>query len=155
MNQAIISNSAEETAHIAQKTANQIHEQKLPQIFCLSGPMGAGKSVFARAFIRHMMNDNNLEVPSPTFTLLQQYEASSQTLWHFDLYRLEEADEIYELGWEEAISQTNAKNILLIEWPERLGILRPSCYTDIKITPINEALREITINVINETNKNI
>jgi tRNA threonylcarbamoyl adenosine modification protein YjeE len=76
-----------------------------------------GKSTFARAFIRHIAKRPNLEVPSPTFTLVQSYTDLSRPVWHFDLYRLEFPEEVEELGLDEALSTA----ISLIEWPERLG----------------------------------
>lgn len=138
--------SEEQTIKVAQSIATACASNS-GKIFCLSGPMGAGKSVFARAFIRHLMNEPNLEVPSPTFTLVQTYDAPNQQIWHFDLYRLEDPDEIYEIGWEEAIDNTS-NNILLIEWPEKLGVLAPSCYTEITIKPIDDVNRDITITEI-------
>lgn len=88
----------------------------------LSGPLGAGKSVFARSLIRTLMNAPDLEVPSPTFTLVQLYEMADREIWHFDLYRLKRPEHIYELGLEEAL----ANGIALVEWPERLENLGPS-----------------------------
>lgn len=88
-------------------------------VILLNGDLGAGKTVFSRAFIRSYCNDQSIDVPSPTFTLLQTYENSKTNIYHFDLYRLAEAEEIYEIGWEEAI----ADGISLVEWPERLGDL--------------------------------
>lgn len=90
-------------------------------ILCLQGPLGAGKSVIARSIIQSLLNNGELEVPSPTFTLAQTYEWHDTLIWHFDLYRLEDPEEIYEIGWEEALSN----GLLLIEWPERLGPLKP------------------------------
>lgn len=81
----------------------------------LEGDLGAGKSVFARALIRACLNDENAEVPSPTFTLVQHYPTPSQdTIWHYDLYRLEDAEELIELGLDEALEH----GICLIEWPQ-------------------------------------
>jgi tRNA threonylcarbamoyladenosine biosynthesis protein TsaE len=87
----------------------------------LKGELGAGKTTLARAILRAAAEDHNLIVPSPTFTLVEVYETSRGTYWHFDLYRLETPQQIYELGWEEA----QADGIVLIEWPERLGDLLP------------------------------
>lgn len=96
-------------------------------IILLHGDLGMGKSVFCRALIRALCHDEALEVPSPTFTLVQIYEAGGLAIWHFDLYRLADPDEIYETGWEEAL----AGGIVLVEWPERLGSLKPKRYTEI------------------------
>ena len=65
-------------------------------VFALYGTLGMGKSVFARAFVQELCG--NQEVPSPTFTLLQTYEAPNFDIYHFDLYRLKSAEEIFEIG---------------------------------------------------------
>jgi tRNA threonylcarbamoyladenosine biosynthesis protein TsaE len=89
-------------------------------IIALSGELGAGKTSFARAFIR--AGGGNEEVPSPTFTLVQLYDLPGGAIWHFDLYRLRHAEEAWELGIEDAFRD----GISLIEWPERLGLLLPA-----------------------------
>jgi tRNA threonylcarbamoyladenosine biosynthesis protein TsaE len=86
----------------------------------LEGELGAGKTVFARAFLRAATGDPALEVPSPTFTLVQSYETPIGLVHHFDLWRLEGPGGLAELGWEEA-----QDGVLLLEWPDRLGGLRP------------------------------
>ena len=88
----------------------------------LSGPIGSGKSAFARALIRHRLGDPRAEVPSPTFTLVQTYDTPEGEIWHADLYRLGHVDEIVELGLEEAFDTA----LCLIEWPDRLGTLAPT-----------------------------
>jgi len=113
-------------------------------VVCLYGALGAGKSVFARALIRALCGDATLDVPSPTFTLVQTYDAPPAedlavdgfTIWHFDLYRLNGADEIYELGWEEALLPDA---IALVEWPERLRLLLPARVIKIEIRPGEDA----------------
>jgi tRNA threonylcarbamoyladenosine biosynthesis protein TsaE len=69
-----------------------------------------------------------LNVPSPTFTLIQTYNTELGEVYHFDLYRLKSPEELYEIGWEDALSS----GILLVEWPERLGYLTPK--TAISVT---------------------
>lgn len=82
----------------------------------LSGPIGAGKSTLARAFIRARCGAAE-EVPSPTFTLVQVYEDGKTEIWHADLYRLNHPDEVWELGLDDAFTGA----ITLVEWPDRLG----------------------------------
>jgi tRNA threonylcarbamoyladenosine biosynthesis protein TsaE len=90
-------------------------------VVALQGDLGAGKTTLARAILRAACGDPALVVPSPTFTLVEVYDAPVASFWHFDLYRLEEPEQVYELGWEEA----RADGIVLIEWPQRLGHLLP------------------------------
>ncbi len=87
----------------------------------LKGDLGAGKTTLARALIRAAAADPDLIVPSPTFTLVEVYDTPRGAYWHFDLYRLDDPEQVYELGWEEAL----AEGIVLLEWPERLGRLLP------------------------------
>jgi len=87
----------------------------------LSGPIGAGKSHFARHLIRTRLG-RDTEVPSPTYTLVQTYEDPDADIWHCDLYRLGSPDEALELGLDEAMETA----ICLIEWPDRLGDLAPA-----------------------------
>lgn len=86
-------------------------------VIALHGNLGAGKTSFARAFVRAFHGSEDEEVPSPTFTLVQTYGGPRGELWHVDAYRLKEPDEILELGLDDAFPD----GILLIEWPERLG----------------------------------
>jgi tRNA threonylcarbamoyladenosine biosynthesis protein TsaE len=87
----------------------------------LEGPLGAGKSAFARALIRAAAADPALEVPSPTFTLVQSYETRRGRIHHFDLWRLAGPADLAELGWDQALA-----DIVVVEWPDRLGTLRPA-----------------------------
>ncbi len=89
-------------------------------VLALKGDLGAGKSTLARALIRALADDPTLDVPSPTFTLVQSYDTRIP-VHHFDLYRLSSADELNELGFDEALTQGAA----LVEWPERVGAHLP------------------------------
>ncbi len=86
----------------------------------LSGPLGAGKSTFARALLRAACADPAMEVPSPTYTLVQTYDAPGLILHHYDLWRLDGPDALAELGWDDART-----GVVLVEWPDRLGALAP------------------------------
>lgn len=120
------SHSEDETKEIARNFASTL---KAGDIIAMQGTLGMGKSVFARELIRTLSKNPELEVPSPTFTLVQIYDIEPTPIWHYDLYRIENPDEIWELGWEEGLD--NAINI--IEWPENLGNLLPKNHIRIAI----------------------
>ena len=107
---------------------------------CLTGPLGAGKSSFARALIRELTSPDE-EVPSPTYTLVQAYQGPDFEIAHFDLYRLEDPEEIYEIGWEDALSG----GVALVEWPQRLGTHVPPNAKRIRIETLAGESRRITI----------
>ena len=136
----VISKSEEDTAKAAQDLAATL---KAPQIIMLNGTLGMGKTVFARALIRALCEEPNLEVISPTFTLVQTYETETASIYHYDLYRIEDPDEILELGWEDSI----VEGITIVEWPERLAAYKPAQYLDITISNSDnsETQREIHI----------
>lgn len=85
-------------------------------LVALTGDLGAGKTTFARAFIRAVLADPMAEVPSPTFTLVQTYETDTYTLYHTDLYRLRDPEEVYDLG----LDDDRGDAVLLVEWPDRM-----------------------------------
>jgi tRNA threonylcarbamoyladenosine biosynthesis protein TsaE len=98
----------------------------------LAGPFGAGKTAFARAFLRAATGDPALVVPSPSFTLVQTYALPTGVeVWHFDLWRVAGEDELAELGWDEARG-----GIALVEWPERLSSLAPEDALTVALAPV-------------------
>lgn len=100
---------------------------KAGELIGLLGALGAGKTTFARFFIKSLVPSAE-EIPSPTFSMVQSYQGLQVTLWHFDCYRLIWPEAVFELGWEEAI-----QGIVLVEWPERLGDLLPAEYLQIHL----------------------
>ncbi len=96
----------------------------------LTGMLGAGKSTFARAFLRAASGDLSLDVPSPSYTLVQSYDTARGRVHHFDLWRLDGPAALVELGWDEA-----REDIVLVEWPDRLGGLRPEGALEITLLP--------------------
>ena len=113
------------TARLGAAIAAQL---RAGEAVCLSGPLGAGKSTLARALVRTLTTADE-EVPSPTFTLVQFYEGPRLQVAHFDLYRLSNPDEAYEIGLDEALDEGAA----VIEWPERLAGRLPPDRLDIEI----------------------
>lgn len=112
------------TARLAQRLAPHL---QAGDVLALHGGLGAGKTTFARALISAMRGAAT-EVPSPTYTLVQTYEAGPLTIYHFDLYRLENPDEVRELGWDEA-----ASGLALIEWPLKAGDHLPAWRLDLTL----------------------
>ncbi|MEL7429832.1 MAG: tRNA (adenosine(37)-N6)-threonylcarbamoyltransferase complex ATPase subunit type 1 TsaE [Pseudomonadota bacterium] len=131
--QSIITASEAETRQLAQDIALVLQPGDL--VF-LSGDLGSGKSVMARAMVRFLAGDENLEVPSPTYTIAQTYDAAL-AVTHYDLYRLQGIDELDELGWSEQLES----GCLIMEWPER-------CFDE----PPDEAVR-ITIETRDENQR--
>ncbi|VTZ51475.1 tRNA (Adenosine(37)-N6)-threonylcarbamoyltransferase complex ATPase subunit type 1 TsaE [Methylocella tundrae] len=99
-------------------------------LITLSGDLGAGKTTFARALIRRLTGEPNLEVPSPTFLLMQIYDGGPAPIVHADFYRIERPDDLVELGWDEATDGA----LVLVEWPDRGGRHLGLDRLDIKFT---------------------
>src|SRR5690606_21268904 len=101
-------------------------------VFLLEGPIGAGKTHFARSLIRALQGPGSVEdIPSPTFTLVQTYDSAAGEIWHADLYRLTSVGEAFELGLDEAFETA----ICLIEWPDRLGQAAPANALTLRFEP--------------------
>jgi N-acetylmuramate 1-kinase len=98
-------------------------------IITLSGDLGAGKTAAARAMIRYLAGDEALEVPSPTFTLVQGYELAPFPVLHADLYRVEDESELDEIG----LSPLPEGTLVLVEWPERAPSALPEDRIDIAL----------------------
>ncbi|PRX37209.1 tRNA threonylcarbamoyladenosine biosynthesis protein TsaE [Meinhardsimonia xiamenensis] len=130
----IRSDREEDTRQLAARIAPRL---EAGDVLLLSGPIGAGKSVFARALIQSRLAAAGLheEVPSPTFTLVQVYDDGRAEIWHADLYRLGENADTAELGLDEAFESA----ICLVEWPERLGAAVPEGALWLRFVPGGEA----------------
>lgn len=113
---------SEETLHLANLAATEdfgvrlAHSLLEGDAVLLEGDLGTGKTTLARAIIRTLCPSETGDIPSPTFTLVQHYEGDKGPVTHFDLYRLEQPDDVLELGWHDSLA-----GIVLVEWPARLG----------------------------------
>jgi tRNA threonylcarbamoyladenosine biosynthesis protein TsaE len=106
----------------------------------LEGPLGAGKSALARALLRALLADPALEVPSPSYTLVQLYDAPIGPVHHFDLWRLDGPAAVAELGWDDA-----QDGVVLVEWPDRLGSLRPDHALTVTLSPADGDARRVVL----------
>lgn len=103
---------------VGELLANQLRTAPTPHCVALSGPVGAGKSVLARSFVRRFLRDPEATVPSPTFALLHSYAHGHHAVHHADLYRL--GDSVVALRRLELPSLMQPGHVLLVEWPELL-----------------------------------
>jgi tRNA threonylcarbamoyladenosine biosynthesis protein TsaE len=131
------------TEHELQAWAREIGAAvPTPVVFALTGPLGAGKSVFARSLARGAGVRG--PVPSPTYNLVLGYEvAPGRRVVHMDLYRLSSADEVFELGWDDWMSDSEA--VILVEWAERAEPHLPRDRWTVRLSPVdgNPALRRV------------
>lgn len=131
----MISHSANETRALGAKLASLLRPG---DVVLLSGDLGAGKSELARGVARGLGITG--AVPSPSFTILNAYDEGSVPLYHFDWYRIEDANEIYEMGMDE---QLGGDGIALIEWSERAEECLPKRLLRIEIRRMDENTREL------------
>lgn len=127
-NLILSSASPHQTCAIAQQLAPIL---TVGDAILLSGDIGAGKTHFARCLIQSLLNVPE-DVPSPTYTLVQSYPGQICEIWHADLYRLSDTNEVFELGLIDAFSSA----ICLVEWPDRLGDLAPENALHLEMTTL-------------------
>ena len=126
-----------ETEALAKKIASLC---KAGDVIFLEGTLGAGKTTFSQFFIKHLTGEK--DIVSPTFNLVKVYDNNNLPIYHFDLYRLNNQDELYEIGIEDALEY----GVSLIEWPDLARDFVENNYLDIKIshgTNENERVFEI------------
>ena len=111
------SNSPKETENIAKAFSKEL---KAGDVICLNGDLGTGKTAFVGGLVRALGYSE--PISSPTFTIVNCYEGAVFPIYHFDVYRIEDSDEMYEIGYEEYI---NGDGITLIEWSEKISDILP------------------------------
>ena len=133
------SHSSTETMDFAYKLASKL---KIGDVIVLTGELGAGKTKFTEGFLKYFGLEN--ELSSPTFTIVNEYKNDKITIYHFDVYRLEDVDEFYAIGGEEYFSS----GICIIEWGEIVESALPNDYIKISFEKDyeNENYRNITVN---------
>lgn len=143
-----ISHNEKETKNFAKKLASYLN---IGDIIILSGELGAGKTKFTEGFLSYFGLEN--EVSSPTFTIVNEYKNNNITIFHFDVYRLEDVDEFYAIGGEEYFNS----GICIIEWGEYIRDALPREYIEIIFNKSlsNENIRNLNINFNGDKYKNI
>lgn len=134
-----ISKSVEDTEQIATEIAEKIKDGGL---ICMFGDLGTGKTTFTKGIAKEL-GIEKFSVKSPTYTYIRQYSIKNKTFYHIDLYRIEELDELLEAEIKEIIG--NSKNIIIIEWAEKMKSILPKKRIDIYLKYISKDEREITI----------
>ncbi len=132
------SESPEETMALAETFAAHVSPG---DVVTLSGDLGAGKTHFVKGFARHF-GIADTQVSSPTYALVQEYEADGLTIFHIDAYRLESVQEALDIGLDEVLE---SDGICVVEWPEKISGLIPASHWTVHVATTGAATRQITI----------
>ncbi len=138
----VISDSEETTRLIAKKYAGGV---KSPCVISLVGDLGAGKTTFAKGFAEGFGVKDI--ITSPTFTIMNEYNGEKMPLYHFDMYRLNSAEEAINAGFEEYFDLKVLKGVVLVEWASNVEGLLPALHVEVKLNKIDDNKREIVITV--------
>ena len=144
----MILKSEEETKIFAEKIANNILKKTIT--ICLNGDLGSGKTTFSRYLINALQkNKKRIDIPSPTFTLLQTYEYKFGEIYHYDFYRLVSVNELRELNFSESVQD----NICLIEWSNKFKEALPRNRVEIFFKVTSEYCRKLEFNLLGDFKK--
>lgn len=141
----IVSESDKQTQTLAVSLAKHL---RAGDILCLFGDLGAGKTTFVKGLAKGMKIDPE-EVHSPSYVLMNIYQGRKMSLFHFDLYRLNDLEEIYAIGYDEFLF---GRDVSVVEWAERLNAEMPQEYISVKILHAGEEKRKIQINAVGAKN---
>ncbi len=144
----LISKSAKETLNLGKRLARHL---KPPDIICLFGQLGSGKTVLAKG-IAQGLGIKQTRVISPSFVLIRQYRSPRLSLYHFDLYRLNSEDDIFALGYEEYFYN---EAITVVEWADRLSYLLPKEYLKVELLFKSAAQRLIKFKALGSHYKDL
>lgn len=109
-------------------------------VWCLSGDLGAGKTHWTKGFVSGVSSE--AVVTSPTFGLVHEYSGGKETVFHFDFYRIESAEELLDLGWDDYLERGG---IVVVEWAEKYPDLMPTGSTQVTITALEDGSRQVEI----------
>ncbi|SDG86820.1 tRNA (adenosine(37)-N6)-threonylcarbamoyltransferase complex ATPase subunit type 1 TsaE [Psychroflexus sediminis] len=122
------------------KIAAQILEKANSKYMLFSGEMGVGKTTLIKELVKQLGSTD--QVSSPTFSLVNEYEAENTAIYHFDFYRIEDEAEAFDMGFEDYL---NDSHYVVIEWPEKISNLWPEHYTLIELSEDEDQLRTLTL----------
>lgn len=142
------SKSAEETFHLGKKMGELLSRGS---VVALRGDLGSGKTLLAKGIARGMQVANEGEVTSPSFTLVNEYQGRWK-IYHVDLYRLQDAQQIEDLGWEEMIF---GQGVTLIEWPEKVFHLLPEDRIEVTLEWVGEEERDLEFSSMGKAGKEL
>ena len=138
MEKKYITENARETELFGSKLAEKL---KKDSFIALYGDMGAGKTVFVRGVVEKLIPDAVKLVHSPTFALVNEYIGDEVKIYHFDMYRISDVDELYAIGFDDYFGN----GIIITEWSENIPDSIPSDAVSVSIRPLDENRREITL----------
>lgn len=138
-----VSNSTAETESLGRTVGSALESSPEPFFIAMYGTLGAGKTAFVRGLASVLSPGSR--VKSPTYTIVNEYRRGGRALFHFDLYRLENADALDSFGFDEYVSRGNC----IAEWSENLGDRLPADAVKVTIEPLGENERRITIDGLN------
>jgi tRNA threonylcarbamoyladenosine biosynthesis protein TsaE len=141
-NHAFTTDSAEQTKAAGKELARLLRKS---DIIIFTGPLGAGKTTFIKGIALGLGIKEN-DVKSPSFTLVNEYPGA-KPLYHFDLYRMKNSSELYEIGWDDYLLRDC---IIVVEWGEKAGAFLPEKRVEISMEIINETQRKISLTFIGE-----
>lgn len=136
----IVSHSEQETAALAEKLVTAL---RAGDVMVLQGELGAGKTEFVRGLAAALELDTEA-VNSPSYTIVNEYPGP-RPLYHFDLYRLGDPSELYEIGWDDYLGRDG---LIAVEWGERAGHMLPARYYLLQFRILSETEREISVSVV-------
>lgn len=146
MNKELITNSPEETEAFGAEIARYIATDKsAPKFIALYGDLGVGKTAFVRG-LASVLAPNSI-VRSPTFAIVNEYRSEKASLFHFDMYRIEDEDELYSIGFYDYLD----RGVSVVEWSENIPYALPESYLKIEITktaPERPDERKISVEII-------